>query len=42
VSYRGCDAPVIQCEHHGLGHNLPPGFARRSWGLLADLIAADR
>jgi polyhydroxybutyrate depolymerase len=42
ISYRGCDAPVIQCEHHGLGHNLPPGFARRSWGLLADLIAADR
>jgi poly(3-hydroxybutyrate) depolymerase len=42
VAYRGCDAPVVDCAYRGLGHNPPPGFARRTWAFFAGLTAGDR
>jgi len=31
LSYRGCDAPVIECRYPGLGHTLPAGWAGDVW-----------
>jgi poly(3-hydroxybutyrate) depolymerase len=41
VSYRGCDAPVVECRYRSIGHQVAPGFAEETWKLFSDLIARD-
>lgn len=30
----GCSAPLVECQYHGIGHNVPPNFGEETWSFF--------